>query len=100
MLRAGGVGGDVDVGRVPLSAVARRLCGGDHDLLARLVTGGDDYEVLCTIAPTAETAFVRDAQRAAIPVTRIGTVGTGSGARFVGPDGAPMALERLGWTHF
>ena len=100
LLRASGAGGDLDVGLVPLSATARRLVAEHESLLARLITAGDDYEVLCAVPQNAEGAFVREASRAHVPVTCIGRVGDGHGARFLGLDGARLTLDNPGWTHF
>ena len=49
--RASGVGFELDLGRVPLSGAARAWVDAQPDraaAIARLVTGGDDYEVACT----------------------------------------------------
>lgn len=66
-----------------------------------LVTGGDDYELLFT-APETATAAIRDAsQRAAVPITRIGTVKPGPAAtQLLDELGAPYQLTRSGWQHF
>jgi thiamine-monophosphate kinase len=48
-------------------------------------TGGDDYELLFTIAPHR-----RGAAEAAAPVTWLGEVAAGSGLVLVGPDGRPV----------
>jgi thiamine-monophosphate kinase len=48
-------------------------------------TGGDDYELLFTIAPDR-----RGAAEAAVPVTWLGEVAAGSGLVLVGPDGRPV----------
>ena len=53
MMRASGVSAIVDLGQIPLSPAAQKLVTADPSLLDRLVTGGDDYEILCTVAPHA-----------------------------------------------
>ncbi|WP_394820403.1 thiamine-phosphate kinase [Sorlinia euscelidii] len=68
-----------------------------------LVTGGDDYELLFTAPETATaTATILDAsQRAAVPITRIGTVKPGPAAtQLLDEMGAPYQLTRGGWQHF
>lgn len=100
LFRASGVGGDVDLRCVPLSDSARRLILADAGLLFRLVTAGDDYEVLCTVAPANQEDFVREATLAGVQVTRIGHVTACGAARFIGQDGGALTLDRLGWTHF
>ena len=48
--RAGGVGIEIDVGRVPLSPAAVRLLG-ERRSRELALTGGEDYELLFTFAP-------------------------------------------------
>ena len=100
MFRVSGVGGTIHLGQVPLSASARRLTDQHAGMLIRLATAGDDYEVMCTVPPSREQAFIRDAATAGVLVTRIGQVEHGRGARFIGRDGQALTLDRLGWAHF
>ena len=102
MLRASGASGHLDAARVPLSQPARRIVAVSPDWLARLVTAGDDYEVLCAVPPTESASFASAATAAGVPVTEIGTVEKGPAALTVtGPGGRPLALpERKGWDHF
>ena len=100
MFRAAGVAGDIDLRLVPLSGSARQLTQRFPGLLNRLVTAGDDYEVLCTVPRVTEAAFIRAAATSGVAVTRIGRVTAGCGAHFVGSDGQTVSLGHLGWTHF
>jgi len=102
MLRASRTSGHLDAARVPLSEPARRIVAASPDWLGRLVTAGDDYEVLCAIPAAKAAAFASSATAAGIPVTEIGAVEEGPAALSVtGPDGRPLALpERMGWDHF
>jgi thiamine-monophosphate kinase len=102
MLRASGAAGRLDAGRVPLSEPARRIAATSPDWLGRLITAGDDYEVLCAIPPSKTASFAAAGTASGIPVTEIGTVQEGPSALAVtGPDGRPLALpERKGWDHF
>jgi thiamine-monophosphate kinase len=66
-----------------------------------VVSGGDDYEILCTIPEDRFGAFVRAAEAAAIPVTSIGAIVAGLAApRFVDREGRELALQRLSYSHF
>ncbi len=71
-----------------------------RDLFPSIVTGGDDYEILAAVPQERCSAFREAAALAGIPVTEIGRLQAGSGIEIAGPDGAPLALERLGWDHF
>lgn len=83
--RASGVRLRLDLERVPLSAAAKAWSSGRADLAA-LVSGGDDYEIVCT-------------GRAPIPgLTVIGDVVTGEGVE-VRLDGAVVDVGAGGWRH-
>ena len=72
----------------------------DPTALETVLTGGDDYEILATVPPGAAEAFAEAASRAGVPVTRIGTVRTGTPRVTVeGPDG-PLRLGRTSHVHF
>jgi thiamine-monophosphate kinase len=98
---AAGVAARVAADRVPLSAAARAaLAAGAADLPA-LLAGGDDYEVLCTVAPNRAAGFVAAAAAAGVAVSEIGTILPGPGeVQFRAADGAPLALARLSYSHF
>jgi thiamine-monophosphate kinase len=71
----------------------------DEDVLATLLTGGDDYEVLAAIPPDNETGFRRAAQAARVPVTRIGTLTPGGMQTEVRLNGRPLTLARRSYVH-
>ena len=87
----------IDLAAMPVSDAARtRTRATDAGLLA-LATAGDDYELLFTARD--EAAVLAAAAAAATRVTRIGTVGAGSGLVTRGHDGRDVTPERLGWEH-
>ncbi len=51
LCRASGVAAVVDVSRVPLSAAARKASQASSKWLAMALSGGDDYEIVCTVRP-------------------------------------------------
>jgi len=64
------------------------------------LTGGDDYEIVCTV-PQAKTDGFRAAAKAAdVPVTEIGEIKPGEGARFLAADGRALAFTRTSFSHF
>jgi thiamine-monophosphate kinase len=101
MLRASGVAGRLRAADVPLSAAARKFRAHQTDRsLAKLITAGDDYEVLAAV-PAAHAAHFRAAAAAAdVLVTEIGSLSAGTGLRIDGPDGQPVPVEHKGWDHF
>jgi thiamine-monophosphate kinase len=71
----------------------------DEHLLATLLTGGDDYEVLAAIPRENETGFQRAAHAANVPVKRIGTLTPGSLETQVLLNGEPLTLLRRSYVH-
>ena len=61
MLAASGATGELDLDRVPLSQAARAAIALDPALADRLVSGGDDYEVLLTLLSRVAGAAIQDA---------------------------------------
>jgi thiamine-monophosphate kinase len=100
MARASGLAALVVSADVPLSAAARAALAAAPDLLPALVTGGDDYEVLAAVPKDRRAAFERAARVAGVPVAEIGRFEVGTGLEILGSDGAPLALDTLGWDHF
>jgi thiamine-monophosphate kinase len=73
--------------------------GRDEHLLATLLTGGDDYEVLAAIPHENEAGFQRAAQAANVPVTRIGTLTPGNMQTQILLKGEPLTLLRRSYVH-
>jgi thiamine-monophosphate kinase len=94
-----GVAADIDVTHIPLSKAALAAVTARPQLMETVLTGGDDYEVALTVAPKKLPAFRRAAQRAGIPVTEIGRVRRGEGARFL-RDGKTLSFTRSAYSHF
>ena len=104
MCRAGGVAAEIRIDDVPLSDPFRRALQADPSLRTRAVRGGDDYEIVCAVAPENEAAFCKAAEKAGIPVAAIGrfTEGAGGGNApvFVDADGRPVDLGGSSFSHF
>jgi thiamine-monophosphate kinase len=100
LCRASGVAGVVDVARVPLSGAARTVLKAERKLITTLLSGGDDYEIVCTVRPAMLSAFQAAARAVGVPVTDIGRIVRGSGASFRGPDGRPVSFTRASFSHF
>jgi thiamine-monophosphate kinase len=100
LCRASGVAAEVDVASVPLSPAAKAALAAEPALIETILGGGDDFEVVATIPPAALDRFCRAASAAGVPVTTIGRVVAGGGARFLGPDGKPLRLKRTSFSHF
>jgi thiamine-monophosphate kinase len=98
---ASGVSAAIDAQSIPLSAPARTLLRSGAAGIESIVSGGDDYEILCTIPENRFEAFADAAKLGRVPVTSIGTIIAGSSVpRFIDGQGAEIALSRRSYTHF
>jgi thiamine-monophosphate kinase len=99
LVRASGVAAEIDVARVPVSDAVRAALAADPALIETALTGGDDYEVVLTLAPEKLAAFNAAAHAAGVAVTEIGRVAAGEGARFL-RDGKALTFARPSYSHF
>jgi thiamine-monophosphate kinase len=97
---ASGVSATIHAARIPLSAAAAALVVGGAVGIEAIVAGGDDYEILCAIPPSAFDAFEQAARRTGVAVTVIGEILTGSAPRFIDGQGGEIILPRLSYSHF
>jgi thiamine-monophosphate kinase len=101
LCRASGVTATIDAARVPMSAAARAALKREASLIEPILTGGDDYEVLATVAAPKLAAFRAAAAVFGVDLTEIGEITSGSGApRFVAEDGQPLKFARPSFSHF
>lgn len=100
LCRVSGVAAKVEAARVPLSDAAKAVVAADPTALETTLTGGDDYEILCTV-PTAKVDRFRVAAMAAkVAVTPIGTIEAGEGAHFLDAQGRELVFKRGSFSHF
>jgi thiamine-monophosphate kinase len=96
LCRAAGCGAEIVAADLPLSAPARAALPG---ALARILTGGDDYELALAVHPEHEAAL--RAAAGAVPVTYIGRFVAGPPRVVVrAADGTEIPLTTGGWNHF
>lgn len=102
---ASGVAADIQAAMVPMSDAVQIALARDPALLARVLAGGDDYEILFTAEPGDSDRIVEAALAVGVPVTGIGFIASPP------PDGAPnvrvgdlKAMETVlrvgGYRHF
>ncbi len=99
LCRASAVAAAIDVSRVPLSEAARAAIAAVPELIETVLTGGDDYEIILTLAPEKLAVFRAAAKAAGIAATEIGSVQAGEGARFI-QDGKALTFARPAYSHF
>jgi thiamine-monophosphate kinase len=99
LCRASGVAAEIDVARVPLSDAVRAALAAEPAALETALTGGDDYEIVLTLAPAKLAAFRAAADAAGIAATEIGRIAAGEGVRFR-QDGRALTFARTSYSHF
>ncbi len=91
----------IEMAAVPLSAPARALFAKGYADVEAAVSGGDDYEVLCSIPENRWESFVAAAGKADVQISSIGKVVAGEAApQFLDAAGKPVTLKRLSYSHF
>jgi thiamine-monophosphate kinase len=91
----------IDAPSIPLSAPAADLLARGATGIGAIVSGGDDYEILCAVPEDRFESFARAAGVAGVAVTSIGTlIAAASVPRFLDEKGREIALERLSYSHF
>jgi thiamine-monophosphate kinase len=100
LCRASKVAAEIEVARVPLSEAAKAVLAAEPALLETALTGGDDFEIVCTVPAGKAASFRAAAQAAKVAVTEIGEIKAGEGARFVGAAGQALAFKRASFSHF
>jgi thiamine-monophosphate kinase len=100
LCRASKVAAEIEVARVPLSDAAKAVLAADPAMLETALTGGDDYEIVCTVPAAKAESFRAAAQAAQVTVTEIGQITAGEGARFLGAGGEPLIFKHASFSHF
>jgi len=95
-----GVGAEIDAARVPLSDAARAALAAEPALTETALTGGDDYEILATMAPGQVASFTSTAAAAGVAATEIGRITAGADARFLDQAGRALTFARHSYSHF
>ena len=98
---ASGISAAIDLSSIPMSTTGRDLLASGTVSVETIVSGGDDYEILCAISDDCYESFVQEAIRAGITVTTIGSVIAGTDhPRFLDAQGRELTLQRLSYSHF
>lgn len=90
---------------IPLSVAAQQALSADPSLIAAILAGGDDYEILFTAPADAVSKIGEISRSTGVPVAAIGYIeetsrNTEARVTALDPDGTPMKIVNKGWTHF
>lgn len=91
----------IDERDVPLSEAAMSAVAHDSALMETVLGGGDDYEILASVAPERIEALAAAADEAGIRLTVLGRIEAGEGPpAFVDAAGRERVFGRRSFTHF
>jgi thiamine-monophosphate kinase len=98
---ASGVSAEIGATQVPLSDAARHAVTAEPAMLERALTGGDDYEIVCTVSPKKLASFKAAAAKTGVPVVEIGIITKGKARPcFLDNRGKTMRFKQLSFSHF
>jgi thiamine-monophosphate kinase len=102
ILKRSGVGATVETHSLPRHPEQIALQDGfGANILAQMLSGGDDYELLLTAPPSRMPKLWELARKHGWDVYDIGEVRSADeGLRVLGPSGQPLEGPWAGWTHF
>jgi len=100
VLAAGGVGAELELGRLPTSVPLLEHFSHDAERWRLQLSGGDDYE-LCFVAPAANAFAIEQALAACdVIATVVGRIVAGAGLSLRTPEGEAFDLPSAGFDHF
>jgi thiamine-monophosphate kinase len=99
MMAASSTGARLDAGAVPVSPAAARALAIDPALRERILTGGDDYEILLACPPDRLAALRDDAAAAGVPFSVIGEVTDGTDVVWM-VEGQVLSFASSRFEHF
>lgn len=100
LLAASKVGAEIDLDAVPLSPAARSAVMADPALAELAWTGGDDYEILCTVPEGEYPSLFAAAKAAELGLTPIGRITAEVGSVRYTEAGRPRTFARGSFAHF
>ena len=90
----------LDLAKIPLSPAARQALAQGAIDWPGLLGGGDDYEIIFTVAPEYESQIPALAQKGDCPIHKIGQTEQGQGVILLDQQKNPVALAKIGYSHF
>jgi len=96
------VGATLYADKIPISDALLKFCSRfDFDPVEYALSGGEDYTLLCTVAPEGVEEIVQKFQRKFNkPLFRIGEVNDKNRLDMIFPDGSSKPVVPTGWDHF
>jgi thiamine-monophosphate kinase len=97
-----GVGATLHADQIPISRALKSFCEQfDFDPVEYALSGGEDYTLLCTVAPKDARRVARNFQQQFNrKLFRIGAINADKRLEIVFPDKTSRTLAATGWNHF
>jgi len=100
VLRASGVGAEIELGRLPTSLTLAEHFAEDDARWQLQLAGGDDYELCFTASPAQAFAIEQAMAACELNASVIGRITSETGMRLLRPDGSVFETEASGYEHF
>lgn len=100
LAQSSGVAVALDLEAIPFSGAAQDLV--DAGLVSReeLAAGGDDYEIVFSVAPERAPEVPEIAERTGVPIRQIGRVLAGAAGEILDRNGEKTSFKSKGYDHF
>ena len=98
---ASGMSAVIDLPAIPLSKATSAVLAGGTVSMDAIVSGGDDYEILCAVPQGAFGEFMQATGEVGVAASPIGTIMAGtSSPKFLDAEGRELPLRRTSYSHF
>ena len=98
--RRSGVGAEIEIAQLPASPALRAAFADDVLRAVLQASGGDDYELCFTVAPSRAAPLRAALAQSGTVATRVGHIVAGAGVRALRADGSAWLAPRQGHVHF
>jgi thiamine-monophosphate kinase len=91
----------IDLPAIPLSKATSAVLAGGAVSMDAILSGGDDYEILCAVPQGAFGEFMQATGEVGVAASPIGTIMAGtSSPKFLDAEGRELPLRRTSYSHF
>jgi thiamine-monophosphate kinase len=100
MMRVSGVASVVEADLIPLSPATRSAVQAERGLMDQVITGGDDYEILCTVPENDLDRFRKEADSVGVSLSVIGHVVSGTDSPVFRMQDSERRYDVGSFSHF
>ena len=99
LCQASNIGAELQIQNIPLSRAAMNAITLESNLMETALTGGDDYEILFTVAEEKLVEFEDSIKGFEGQITRIGTINSGQDVKVFDSHGKLIEFEKKSYDH-